>query len=163
MSQYFQNFPYTTFSSDNQTIVKDIIRAVSLNIIDEGNPNLLYDYYLSDGEKLENVAYFTYGSTQYHWVLVFINGIQDPINDLPQKDSILRELCQVIYGDPDGVHHFEDPLKPGNIVDFLTTPAIPVTNIEYMMRENEKKRKIRVLRPEYLTNFVDLYNKQIAK
>lgn len=164
MAQYFQNFPYTTFQIDstNEVFVRDIIRAIDFTIIDPGNPNLLFDYYMQDGEKLENVAYNFYGSTQYHWVLMFINNIKDPINDLPQKDYILREACLEIFGSLDGTHHFENQNNPGEVVDFLFAPAIPISNIEYMMAENEKKRKIKILNQQYLSQFVNLYNQQIS-
>lgn len=163
MAQYFQNFPYTTFSYNNSdVIVKDFIRAIDFTIINSGNPNLMMDYYMQDGERLENIAYNFYGSTQYHWVLMYINGIKDPINDLPQKDYILREACLSIYGSLDATHHFENANNPGEVVDFLFTPGFPVTNIEYMMAENEKKRKIKVLRQDYLSEFVNLYNQQLA-
>lgn len=163
MAQYFQNFPYTTASyAGNDVIVRDIIRAIDMTVITEGNPGLFIEYIMQDGEKIENVAYNFYGSTQYHWVLIYINGIKDHINDLPQKDYILRQACIDIYGSTDGTHHFENANNPGEVVDFLFTPGYPVTNIDHMTAENEKKRKIKILREEYLTQFVSMYLSQLG-
>lgn len=155
---YFDKFPYTTFSDNGDKIfVRDIISAVEMKFNPIDYPNLFIDYYLQDGEKIENVAYNFYGSTEYHWVLIYINGIKDPFNDLPQKDYVLRQACADIYGNIDAVHHYESTINPGEWVDFLYTPAVIVTNIEYMTQENEKKRKIKVLQKQYLSDFVSLY------
>lgn len=159
---YFDKFPYTTFSDNGDaTIVRDIVSAISLKFSPLDSPNLFYDYYLQDGEKIEHVAYNIYGSTEYHWVLIYINGIKDPFNDLPQKDYVLREACADIYGDIDVVHHYENANNPGEWVDFLYTPAVIVTNIEHMTKENEKKRKIKILRPQYLSDFTSLYMSEV--
>lgn len=163
-SQYFQTFPYSTFFYDgNEIIVRDIIKALSLSVSPEDSPNLFFEYDMADGEKIENVAYNFYGSTQYHWVLIFINGIKNPLNDLPQKDYVIRAACADIYGNIDGLHHYENINRPGEIVDFLANDSYPVTNIEHMLAENEKKRRIKILRPEYLSKFVSTYNQEISE
>lgn len=160
---YFDKFPYTTFSDNgNKIFVRDIVNAIELKFNPRDYPNLFYDYYLQDGEKIENVAYKVYGSTGYHWVLIYINGIKDPINDLPQKDYVIREACIEIYGNPDATHHYENANNPGEWVDFLFTPAIIITNLEYMTQENEKKRQIKILHPQYLSEFVNLYMNEVT-
>jgi len=159
---YFDKFKYTTFANDGDNIfVRDIINAIEMKFTPKDYPSLFEDYYLSDGEKIENVAYSFYGSTEYHWVLIYINGIKDPVNDLPQKDYVIREACAQIYGDIDAIHHYESTTNPGEWVDFLYTPAVIVTNIEHMTKENEKKRKIKVLRAQYLTDFVTMYMNEV--
>lgn len=163
MPQYFQNFPYTTVSyKGSEVIVRDIIKAIEMTITVDGSPGLFFDYEMTDGERIENVSYNFYGSTQYHWVLIFINGIKDPLNDLPQRDYIIRQACADIYGNLDGVHHYENSNRPGEIIDAFSSNAYPITNIEFMTAENEKKRRIKILRPEYLSKFVSLYEDQIS-
>jgi len=160
---FFDQFSYSTFTlpDKSETLVRDITRAVALKFEQSDTLNLFQEYEVMDGEKIENIAYRFYGSTEYHWVLIFINGILDPLNDLPQKDYVIRRACESEFGDLNGLHHYENANNPGEWVDFLHTPGIPVSNLEWMTSENEKKRRIRILRPQYLSEFVDLYMAQM--
>jgi hypothetical protein len=159
---YFDKFPYTTFiDGKEETIVCDFVSAIDMIYNPTDYPDLFTDYYMQDGEKIENVAYSFYGSTDYHWVLIYINGIKDPYNDLPQRDFILRESCAEIYGSLDGLHHYESASNAGEVVDFLHSPSIRITNVEHMIQENEKKRKIKVLRNQYLSDFVSMYIQKV--
>lgn len=160
---FFDRFPYTTFvlPDGSDTLVRDITRAIALKFEQVDAQNIFEDYEVLDGEKIEHIAYRFYGSTEYHWILIFINGILDPLNDLPQKDYVIRRACQAKFGDLNGLHHYENANNPGEWVDFLHTPGIPVSNLDWMTSENEKKRRIRILRPQYLSEFVDLYMAQL--
>lgn len=157
---FFDKFGYTTYQiGSNQILVRDIIRSVRLTV--DKDSDLFEEYRVMDNEKLENIAYNFYGSTEYHWVLAFINGILDQNNFLPKSDAILRKAAAKIYSDIDAVHHWVDPNNRGEWVDAQTPNCIPVTNIEHMTNENEKKRLIKILKPIFLTNFVSLYMEQI--
>lgn len=160
---FFDQFQYTTFTlpDNSETLVRDITRAVALKFDQADTQNLFSEYEVQDGEKIEHLAYRFYGSTEYHWVLMFINGILDPLNDLPQKDYVIRKACLSRFGSLDSLHHYENANNPGEWVDFLHTPGIPISNLEWMTKENEKKRRIRILRSEYLSEFVDLYMNQM--
>ena len=61
--------------------------------------------------------------------------------------------------DPTAVHHYEIPQTSGNtrikIKVMSTVPgATAVTNLEYEADLNEQKMQIRVLKPEFLNQFV---------
>lgn len=155
---YFSNFQYTEFEG---SIVRDIIRSVSLIYDVQDSSDLFDTYEMMDGEKIENISYRLYGSTEYHWVLLFINDIKNPWNDLPQKESVIRDACIDRFGSPDGIHHYESSIRKGEWVNSFDINAFPVTNIEYLMNENDKKRKIKTLKPQFLSDFVNLYMEQI--
>jgi len=58
----------------------------------------------------------------------------------------------------DAVHHFED--TDGNEI-MRSINAIPITNSEYEIIENEKRTQIRVIRPEYISRIAEEFYQQI--
>ena len=63
------------------------------------------------------------------------------------------------YVDPNAIHHYEIPQTSGNTrikikVESTVPNAVAVTNLEYEADLNEKKMQIRVLKPQFLNQFV---------
>lgn len=160
---YFDKFGYTLYQiGSNQILVRDFIKGVAFKFDASQADDLFDEYSVQDNEKLENISYNFYGSTGYHWVLAFVNGILDQNNDLPKSDEILRKAASKLYSNIDGIHHWENSENPGEWVDSMFPTAFPVTNIEYMNQLNEQKRLIKILKPIYLSNFVSAYMDQVA-
>ena len=62
------------------------------------------------------------------------------------------------YANPNGVHHWVNS-NTGEVVIAHGEFDVPVTNYEYEYNENEKKRYIRLIRPEYATDVVNSLNR----
>jgi prophage tail gpP-like protein len=62
-----------------------------------------------------------------------------------------NKFVQEKYTEPDGVHHYED--SDGDVVSITTD--YPVSNYTYEERINDKKNKIKLLKPEYIESFVE--------
>lgn len=158
---FFENFPlsfYKSLDGDN-ILVTDIVRAIKIpeSILNDSN---LYDYYsMRDNETPEIVSHKFYKSTQYHWVLMVINQRYDVWNDYPVADSIIQKKCIEKYGTTDSIHHYVN--AEGDWVDIFTTPRTPVTVYEHETKLNEEKRIIRVLKQEFLSEFVQTYTELI--
>lgn len=154
---FFENFPLTFYQAPNgdNILVTDIVRAIKIPeaVLNDSN---LYEYYsMKDNERPEIVSHKFYKSTQYHWVIMVLNQRYDMWNDFPVSDSVIRKKCIEKYGSIDTLHHYEN--DSGEWVDVFTTPRHPVTVYEYETQLNEEKRIIRVLKPAYLSEFVQTY------
>ena len=158
---FFENFPptlYKTIDGDD-ILVTDIVRAIRIPeaILNDSN---LYEYYsMRDDETPEIVSHKFYKSTQYHWVIMVLNQRYDMWNDYPVSDAVIQKKCIEKYGNLNDIHHYVN--SSGDWVDVFTTPRIPVTVYEYETSLNEEKRIIRVLKQEFLSEFVQTYSELI--
>jgi hypothetical protein len=77
------------------------------------------------------------------------------------RDSLTNEFV-VIKGQiafADAIHHYEN--ADGKYVNKNTIGATPITNTEYEFDVNDKKTKIKVLRPAYVQVIADQFIEQI--
>jgi Base plate wedge protein 53 len=155
---FFKNFPTIPYriSPTESVVVQDIIRAVQIDPKLKNESIFFFSYRIEDNETPEMISHKFYGSTAYHWVLMVLNERFDPYDDFPKSDRILRKHCESKYADILGVHHYVDPLY-GQPTDEFNTEKIVVTNLEYETTLNEKKRHIKILKPEVLSEFVGRY------
>lgn len=153
----FENFPVTYFDIDsrNKVVIQDFLRAVKIDPALKENDIFYTIYEAKDGETPEIISHKSYKSTQYHWVIMLLNEKFDPWRDFPQPDSVIQKVASEKYADPNATHHYVDPNN--NIVDELDPTGIPVSNIEHERIENEKKRKVKILKPAVLAEFVRQY------
>lgn len=151
---YFSNFPqmYYTFEINGVNVLK-IVTDISANVrfrkeILAGIT--LYDLYeIRDGETPDILADRIYGSSQYHWVLLLVNEKYDIYNDWPLSYEVLNNYIVEKYtlemiGD---VHHYE---KDGYIVLSDVYGATAVSNWDYEVSENDKKRLIKIVHPSLI-------------
>lgn len=142
-----------------QRIVRNILKRVNISsrIYDRGE--LFIDYDIKDGETPEIVAHKIYDRADYHWIIMLSNRIGLLWRDWPVSRNELSRIIDLKYGENNkySIHHYET--IDGYIVNSDAEDANPVSNTEYEERENEKKRTIRLLRPEY----VSIAEKEIDK
>jgi hypothetical protein len=157
----FTYFPYgfLNISPTERVLVTDIIRAVQLQSGFQDANIYLPPYQILDNETPELISLKHYDTVAYGWIIQLLNQKFDRYDDFPVSDVILMDYCVKKYGNPYGVHHYED--SNGNIVDAFSG-GTPVTNFEYETAENEKKRQCLILRPQLISlftkQFQDLIN-----
>jgi hypothetical protein len=98
----------------------------------------LFTKNLQDHETLESVAFDEYGDSELFWVLVIINDIRDMIFDLPLQDDVLQTIARQMTIDSEG---FLDLIVYG-------------TNYDALQTENDNKRKIQVLKSDFVNEFL---------
>lgn len=158
---YFNTLPLITYSLDNKTtqIVRDItIRTRIANYLKESA--FLYDRYaVKDGEMPEHVASRFYKNPLLHWVVMITNDVIDPYNDWPISDYNFSVWANTNFTEEElnSVHHHED--QNGFWVNESAVGAHPITVYEYYYTENDKKRTIKLIKPELLQIFLDEYNR----
>lgn len=149
---YFKSFPLTYYSFDDGITAK-VITNITLRAVinDQIKSNLsLYDEYdVRDGETPEIVSDKFYNTTLYHWLILHVNDILDPRYEWPLSTANLISYCQSKYDNIYATHHYED--SNGVVVNPDQIGAVSVSNYQYEDRINESKRRIKVLKPTYVS------------
>ena len=135
---------------------------------------------IKEGFRPDQVAEQAYDNADLDWVVLITAGIINVNNEWPLTSRELYEFALNKYGaDLNATKHYETIeirdannrliLPKGKIVDSdfsIPDPSNPLTdltgnavrigisNYEYETRANEKKRRIDLLKPEYLPQFL---------
>ncbi len=113
----------------------NLTRAIQVkSIFDKDEHTEIYT--VKDGDTLDTIAYDYYDDINYWWVIALISGIKDIFNDLPLTSKALKS-------------YYDYLLSLGEIT--ASTEAW-----EALRLENDNKREIRLLKVEYLDEFVSL-------
>ena len=163
---YFENFPVIPYDSVGNLTYKDVtnlLRRVALRTNVRTNV-LLYDTYdVREGETPESIADKLYDDSELHWVIMIVNNITDRYHGWPMNGAQFLQYLNDKYSDVDGVHHYEIAQTSGDTTQIINIgtdntnypSATLITNREYEQAEQDRKRKIRLLDPQYIQQFVD--------
>ena len=163
---YFDNFPTIIYDSEKENIFKDVknlLRRVGIRAKVKSNA-LLYDTYdVKNGETPESLAFKLYGDAELHWVIMLLNDITDRYHDWPMTEAQFSQFVQDKYDNIDGTHHYEISQSSGDTsikIDVGTSntnypSATLITNYEYEQSQQDSKRKIRLLDPSFVADFVE--------
>ena len=172
---YFNKIPHILYDSKGQEDYKDVtnlLRRVSLRTKVRTNVLFFDTYDVKEGETPEIIAHKLYGDPELHWIILMINDITDRYHQWPMSTPQFLAFINDKYDNVDGVHHYEIPQSSGNTktkievyknsalytgdTDFYASASI-VTNFEYEESVQDKNRKIRLLDPIYVEQFVTEY------
>lgn len=171
---YFKNLPMTTYELTGKTsTVKDIFKRSVF--ISEYTPytDMYTDYIVKDADSIESIAEKAYGSATFHWVIAIFNEIHDINLDFAMNMYSLQLYCENKYGTDlyktkywvDSDNNISGEYKE-YYVGFVSpeNPGVegnqeftPITFFDYENYINDEKRKIKLLRPEFLGDFVSQY------
>ena len=135
---------------------------------------LLYDTYnVKEGETPEIIAHKLYGDAELHWVILLVNDITDRYHQWPMSGGQFLDYINDKYSNPDAIHHYETTQTSGDtkvkvevfneVDDDAYTGLTPITNREFEEQEQDKRRKIRLLDPSFVEQFIDEYKKLIGE
>ena len=174
----YQSFLSSRKGSDDYLLVKNIFRRVKLRDDLQNVFTIFNKYQIQEGARPDTVAEELYGSSQYDWVVLIGAGIINVRNEWPLSDRDIYRYSEQLYGNVlNAVHHYETKeikdsngrliLPAGKIVDSTFTipdpnisiqtlnPVVGISNYEYEVRKNNKKRDIYVLKPAYLQQVIN--------
>ena len=174
----YQSFLSSRKGSDEYLLVKNIFRRVKLRDDLQNVFTIFNKYQIQEGARPDTVAEELYGSSQYDWVVLIGANIINVRNEWPLADRDIYRYSEQLYGnDINAVHHYETTevkdsrgrliFPAGKIVDSTFTipdpnisiqtlnPVVGISNYEYEVRKNNKKRDIYVLKPSYLQQVIN--------
>jgi len=172
---YFDdNFPVIPYDSVGDFKFKDVtnlLRRVALRAKVRTSV-LLYDTYdVKSGETPESLADKLYGDSQFHWIILLVNDITDRYHEWPMSEAQFSQYLKDKYSNPDAVHHYEISQESGdtdikinigtNNTDYPTATAI--TNYEHEQKLQDDRRKIRLLDPSFISQFVTEYKSLMSE
>ena len=172
---YFDdNFPIIPYDSVGDYKFKDVtnlLRRVALRAKVRTNV-LLYDTYdVKNGETPESLSHRLYGDSEYHWIIMLVNDITDRYHDWPMSEAQFSQYIKDKYSNPDAVHHYEISQESGDTdikinigtsnTDYPTATAI--TNYEHEQKLQDDRRKIRLLDPSFISQFVTEYQSLMSE
>ena len=169
---YFESFPkifYDSVGQGNPKVVTNLLRRVAIRAKVKTN-TMLYDTYdVKSGETPEIIADKLYQDPELHWIVMLVNNITDRYHQWPMRYSQFLEYVNDKYDDVNAVHHYEITQSSGNATtkievyansalysgdtDFYGT-ATEITNLEYEEELQDQRRKIKLLDPAYLPQFI---------
>ena len=172
------------FSQSDYVIAKNFFRRYKINDDLFSYAVIFKQYTINDGERPDTLAKKMYGNAFYDWVILLTNNMVNAQYDWPLSNYALNKTLESEFDDPYGtIRHYETyeiAQYPAGLhvdADFYNSThklningkyeikngneiCRPVTIAEYYTEENEKKRKIYLLKPEYFRSFVDDFRKK---
>ena len=174
--EYFETFPkiyYDIAGNGNLKLITDILRRFKVRNAIRDDAVMFDKYEVTDGEKPEDVSMKFYGTPYHHWVVLSMNNIKDRFYDWPLSEIDFQTYIAEKYTNPDGIHHYEITQSSGATssidnthlieVNSDTSGASSVSNREYERRLQDNKRLIKILRPEYLSEFIEEFKRIIQR
>ena len=165
---YFDNFPTIPYDAEGNGKFKDVknlLRRVGIRTKVKVNAMLFDTYDVKNGETPESIAFKLYGDSELHWVIMLINDITDRFHDWPLTEAQFLQFINDKYDDVNATHHYEISQQSGNTkkkinigTDNTDYPAATaITNYEHEQEVQDNKRKIRLLDPTYINQFLSEY------
>jgi len=174
----YQSFLSDNNSSQNYLTVKNLFRRCKLRDDLQSTFTLFDKYEIPEGARPDTVAEGFYGSSGLDWVVLMTAGIVNVRNEWPLSDRELYDYSSELYGSElTNIHHYETTevkdfdgkliLPAGKVVDYgfkipdpndskaTLSPITGISNYEYQVRKNNKKRSIYILKQMYLQQFLN--------
>ena len=167
--------------SEDRIVVKNIFKRAKLRTdIDQAITAFNY-YYIEQGMRPDMVAQELYDDSELDWLVLTTNNITNVRNQLPLEHNDLHEYMLDKYGSEaniSGIHHYETKkivdeynrvvvsaglevdanfsFKYKNYSNSIVTvnPVVAITNYQYEVKLNNSKRKIKILKPQFVSIFI---------
>lgn len=173
---YFDNFPVIIYDSVGQGKYKDVtnlLRRVAMRSKVKSNTLMFDTYDVKEGETPEMIADKLYDDPELHWVVLMVNDITDRYHDWPMDSGQFQDYLNDKYSDINATHHYEIAQSSGDtsvkiwIENDIDTSAYSgatiVTNYEYELEEQDRKRKIRLLDPRFIDQFLQEFQTKMRE
>ena len=176
---YFSLFPkifYDAVGNGDDKIVTHLLKRVALHS-KARSVTALYDTYdVRNGETPEMIAHKYYDDVEYHWIVLLVNNITDRYHQWPMNTRQFLSHLAERYDNVNATHHYEINQVSGDTdvkINIGTSnidtdgntiaDATLITNREYEEEKQDVLRKIRLLDPEYLEQFVEEFERLVSE
>ena len=178
---YFSSFPKIVYDASGERrpkVVTNLLRRVAIRAKVKDNAMLYDTYDIRNGDTPESLAHQLYKNPELHWVILMTNDITDRYHQWPMYEQQFNTYINEKYDNPDGVHHYEISQSSGDTrtkievyanealytgdTDFYSNATI-VTNREYEEQQQDNKRRIKLLDPKFVDQFVQEFESLIGE
>lgn len=179
----FSFFPAIEYKGKMITDIVRNYRAYFNAIISDYN---IQTYYIQGSPRPEQVAYEVYGNQQLYWVLLMLNDVYDPFHDWITDQETAYESAQQRYefiGGNQVLYHVDkDGNKYWNLVEYpvgsgswydkgdihhrhlqFSGTLAAVDTLEDAILKNEEKRKIKIIDPGQIRQFINAFVREMEK
>lgn len=178
---FFNNYPkinYDLLKNNRPSAIQNPLVRFKLKDILKSKTALYYTHDVQDGQSAQFIAHRYYGDDTLDWVIYVTNDIIDPQYGWPLNYQDFINFLKAKYGSVATAqstnHHYEQIIQTQSVlydgtiipeksieVDYDT--YVTLTNSErrsidcytYEEKQNEKKRTIKILHKNYLTQFLN--------
>lgn len=154
---YFSNFPLVRLQMGGKEVLGLNLAKRSYIPRDFFEDEAYYlTYNVQDGETPEMIADRIYDDPDLSWIILQYNQILDPVDQWPMDTNAFQRYVQRKYGDDlYNVRYYESAETGAQVgSDWPEYDRVPFTNFDHESRENERRREIRVLLPDFVTDVV---------
>ena len=164
---YFERFPKGSYILPGTTTYKqvvDLFRRIKIKDKIKNEASLYSEYFVTNGERPEQIAHKHFGSTELHWVVLITNNITDAYYGWPMSYADFENFIKDKYTNPDAIHHHEKPQTSGDtdiMIECMSTDAgaVSVSNREYEQRIQDDISEIKLMDQSYLSAFLEEFDK----
>ncbi len=169
---YFERFPkgqYIVPGTKNYKLVTDLWRRIKIRDKIKNEASLYSEYFISNGEKPEDIAMKHFGSSQLHWIILIANDITDRFYGWPLTFQAFEEFVNDKYDEPEGIHHYErvqtsgpqDSIDESHLIECNSTDvgAVSVSNRQYEQREQDRISRIKLLNPQFVPMIIEEFER----
>ena len=177
----YQNFLSSSISSQSYLTVKNLFRRNKLRDDLQNSFTIFDKHEVVQGARPDTVAEEYYGDPELDWVVLMTAGILNVRDEWPLDDRDLYDYAYEVHGDKlNSVRYYEttevkdasgrlilpagkrvnedfEIYKPdeSNEISTKINPVRGISNWEYEIIKNERKRSIYLLRKSYLQQFLN--------
>jgi hypothetical protein len=161
---YFEKFPKIVYSLDGGVSgfpVTDIFRRVRAQTQELLTAAAYDEYDIKDGETPEIIAHKFYGNSDLHWVILIANDIIDPRWEWPLTSAQLKNYITDKYGTGNEYalkYYVTNDAYEDVVHSSYAGSKLSVNNTDYEDQINEAKRKIKIVKAQFLPNFINDFN-----
>lgn len=177
---YFESFPYINYPSFTEQNKDYYVNNITVRVVDRVqkafDTTLFYDYTMREDESLESLSDKVYGDFSLYWVIMLINDRFDRFYDFPLTQREFDKYIINKYGSvvaaksinkyyilphSAATEYYEVPLETYNTYDANQRISKDMYQVEEEL--NEDKRNIRLLNSQYMTFFVNEFNRLVQE
>lgn len=156
-----------------QLLLTNFTANVNISQTTKEQTALFIDYRIRGNESAMDISQRLYENKDYYWTIYLVNGMIDIVEDWPRRD--FRDYIQSIYSQDQLNELVGYADYDRNLVDLLgirfqngyedQTPTdeilieqfslSPIYRLDILEMEENKKRDIRLIDPDFIDQFVD--------
>lgn len=157
MAKYTKILPQVEY---NGCSIADITHRLDMLKTVRKYETLYYTVTIDETDTPERVAENFYGNQDYWWIVMAINKVIDPFYDWVMREPEVYAYVDKLYeGNQDGIHHYEDGEYKQYEEQNAESTLVPVTNLEWELYKNDKKRHIMLLKNTHVPKIADEFEK----